>query len=58
MSRCHDEQRVTPATQTDHVIPHRGDARLFRDVTKPIEQQPNWQALCAACGARKSQAGL
>ena len=52
MSRCHDEQRTTEATQTDHVVPHRGDKALFWD------EQGNWQALCAACGAAKSRAGL
>jgi 5-methylcytosine-specific restriction enzyme A len=52
MSRCHELGLVTDATQTDHVIPHRGDARLFWD------EENNWQALCAPCGARKSQAGL
>ncbi len=52
MSQCHDEGRTTPATQTDHVIPHKGDHTLFWD------SEGNWQALCAACGARKSQAGL
>ena len=43
---------LTPATQTDHVVPHRGDPTLFWD------EQGNWQALCRSCGARKSQAGL
>lgn len=52
MSKCHDEQRVTAATQTDHVRPHRGDQSLFWD------EQGNWQALCASCGAAKSRAGL
>ena len=51
MSQCHDEGRVTAATQTDHVRPHRGNHALFWDTT-------NWQALCASCGARKTQAGL
>ncbi len=50
MSQCWDEGRTTAATQTDHVRPHRGDRRLFWD-------EANWQALCRACGARKSQAG-
>ncbi len=44
-------QGNTPATQTDHVIPHRGDPVLFW-------ARENWQALCASCGARKTQAGL
>jgi len=52
MSRCHAEGRDTPATQTDHVVPHRGDQRLFWD------RDGNWQALCASCGAAKTKAGL
>ena len=52
MSRCYDEGRVTLATQTDHVIPHKGNTKLFNDL------EANGQALCAACGGRKSQAGL
>ena len=52
MSRCFDEDRATPATQTDHVIPHRGDAILFNDAIN------NWQALCLECHTRKTQAGL
>lgn len=51
-SRCHDEERPTPATVVDHVRPHKGDPGLFWD------ELTNWQALCAACHARKSQAGL
>ena len=31
----------------DHVVPHRGDARLFWD-------QTNWQPLCKACHAAKT----
>jgi 5-methylcytosine-specific restriction protein A len=52
MSRCADLGLKEPATQTDHVVPHRGNQDLFWD------EQGNWQALCASCGARKSQAGL
>lgn len=52
MSQCYLEGRETPATQTDHVVPHRGDMVLFWDARN------NWQSLCATCGARKSQAGL
>ena len=52
MSQCYREGRTTPATQTDHVIPHRGNQVLFWDALH------NWQALCLECGARKSQAGL
>jgi len=49
MSQCFLEQRVTAATQTDHVVPHRGDRVLFWD------REGNWQSLCNACGGRKSQ---
>ena len=52
MSQCHDQGRVSPAEQVDHVVPHRGDQALFWD------REGNWQSLCRACGARKSQAGL
>lgn len=45
-------QRRTWATQTDHVVPHKGDQVAFWD------REHNWQALCRSCGARKSQAGL
>ncbi len=36
---CQKEGRYTKATVVDHIIPHRGDERLFWDRT-------NWQALC------------
>lgn len=38
---------VTPATQVDHITPHKGDRRLFWDPT-------NHQPLCASCGGYKS----
>ena len=49
MSQCHDQQRLTPATHTDHVVPHRGDQQLFWD------REGNWQALCHPCHSAKSQ---
>jgi 5-methylcytosine-specific restriction enzyme A len=52
MSRCHEQGLVTAARQVDHVVPHRGDQRLFWDRVR------NWQSLCGSCGSRKSQAGL
>jgi 5-methylcytosine-specific restriction protein A len=52
MSRCHDEQRVTPTQVVDHVAPHRGDEMLFWD------RERNWQALCRACHDAKTRAGL
>lgn len=39
---CHQLGRDTPASVVDHIVPHRGDEKLFWDVT-------NWQALCKAC---------
>lgn len=58
MSQCYElrlatnnQQGDTPATQTDHVVPHRGNMTVFWDASQ-------WQALCAECGARKTQAGL
>jgi hypothetical protein len=39
---CMEWSRVTPARVVDHVVPHRGDTRLFWD-------ESNWQALCKPC---------
>ena len=36
---CMAGGRVTPTFAVDHIVPHRGDQRLFWDVS-------NWQALC------------
>jgi len=36
---CIKDGRITPATVVDHIIPHRGDQKLFWDTA-------NWQALC------------
>jgi 5-methylcytosine-specific restriction protein A len=36
---CLKGGKATPATVVDHIVPHRGDAKLFWD-------QSNWQALC------------
>src|SRR3546814_2674479 len=36
---CARDGRTTAATVVDHVVPHRGDDRLFWDRT-------NWQSLC------------
>jgi len=44
---CYDLQRVTPATVTDHILPHKGDPRLFWD-------PHNWQSLCANCNRLKN----
>ncbi|MGN8819199.1 HNH endonuclease signature motif containing protein [Oribacterium sp. HCP28S3_H8] len=38
---------ATPATVVDHIVPHRGDPKLFWD-------RSNWQALCKRCYDRKT----
>lgn len=37
-----------PSTTVDHIIPHRGDDRLFWD-------RNNWQALCTTCHSKHKQ---
>ena len=37
---CAQQERRTPATDVDHIKPHRGDQALFWD-------RANWQPLCA-----------
>ena len=42
---CADHQQrghIVPATVVDHIIPHRGDSKLFWD-------HDNWQSLCRLC---------
>lgn len=39
---CLAVDRVTPARDVDHVVPHRGDLARFWD-------RSNWQSLCATC---------
>ncbi|QJC52796.1 HNH endonuclease [Paenibacillus albicereus] len=36
---CYMEERLTPATVVDHIIPHKGKKKLFWD-------ENNWQPLC------------
>ncbi|MDL2205789.1 HNH endonuclease [Eubacteriales bacterium OttesenSCG-928-N13] len=48
---CRSVGRLTPATVVDHIIPHRGDEKLFWD-------QSNWQPLCKSCHDRKTGGGL
>ncbi|WP_284641200.1 HNH endonuclease [Paenibacillus silviterrae] len=44
---CLERQHLSEATVVDHIIPHRGDQRLFWD-------QSNWQALCDSCHSTKT----
>lgn len=54
--QCAKENRVTQANVVDHIVPHRGDRRLFWD-------KKNWQALCDYrspfdCHGHKTGAGM
>jgi 5-methylcytosine-specific restriction enzyme A len=44
---CRSQGRVVPATVVDHVVPHRGDQRLFWD-------RGNWAPSCKACHDAKT----
>ena len=44
---CAKNTRVTPATDLEHIVPHKGDKALFYN-TK------NLQGLCKACHSRKT----
>lgn len=44
---CLKSGRVEPATDVDHIIPHKGDMNLFWD-------RNNWQPLCKSCHSRKT----
>lgn len=47
---CKRDGRVVEAQVVDHIVPHKGDQRLFFD-------QVNWQALCFNChNSRKQRA--
>ena len=48
---CMKRGVLTPATVVDHIMPHRGDQRLFWD-------ESNWQSLCATCHNKKTGSGL
>nr|DAZ00322.1 MAG TPA: HNH endonuclease [Caudoviricetes sp.] len=47
---CMKKDRLEPATVVDHIIPHRGNPRLFWD-------ERNWQPLCKSCHDRKTGGG-
>ena len=47
---CRKDGRLTPATVVDHIIPHRGDRKLFWD-------ENNWPPLCKDCHDRKTGSG-
>lgn len=47
---CWANGNAIPASDLDHIIPHRGDRKLFWD-------RSNWQGLCAMHHGRKTRAG-
>ncbi|MDO4568717.1 MAG: HNH endonuclease signature motif containing protein [Clostridia bacterium] len=50
-AECQRQGKLAPATVVDHILPHRGDERLFWD-------KSNWQPLCKRCHDRKTGGGL
>lgn len=44
---CMKHGLYTKATVVDHIVPHRGDPKLFWD-------ENNWQALCKRCHDKKT----
>jgi 5-methylcytosine-specific restriction enzyme A len=44
---CQDQGCIEPSTTVDHIVPHRGDQRLFWD-------EANWAALCKRCHDAKT----
>ena len=45
---CNSRGIVRPTQEVDHIIPHRGDEKLFWN-------KNNWQSLCKRCHSRKTQ---
>ncbi len=46
-AHCETQGMLTQATIVDHIVPHKGDQKLFWDAT-------NWQPLCKPCHDRKT----
>ena len=44
---CDQAGQTVPATEVDHIKPHRGDAARFWDAS-------NWQPLCKSCHTAKT----
>ncbi len=45
--KCKEQGRFVKAEVVDHIVPHRGDGKLFWD-------EGNWQALCKSCHDSKT----
>jgi 5-methylcytosine-specific restriction protein A len=48
---CMKQDKAVPADVVDHIVPHKGDERLFWDIK-------NWQSLCSKHHNEKTGAGL
>ena len=46
-AQCDSRGAIRLANVVDHIVPHRGNAKLFRDVI-------NWQPLCTPCHNAKA----
>ena len=46
-TECMKENKITPAKIVDHIVPHKGDMKLFWD-------RSNWQPLCKRCHDSKT----
>ena len=46
-AECERQDRREPANEVDHIVPHKGDMKLFWDKT-------NWQSLCHSCHSSKT----
>lgn len=44
---CKEQGRITAAVVVDHIVPHKGDQKLFWD-------RKNWQSGCKTCHDRKT----
>ncbi|WP_319022541.1 HNH endonuclease signature motif containing protein [Oceanobacillus oncorhynchi] len=44
---CEREGKLTPANEVDHIVPHKGNQKLFWDIN-------NWQGLCKTCHSIKT----
>lgn len=49
--KCFEEGKISPATVVDHIVPHRGDMKMFWN-------EENWQPLCKPCHDEKTGRGL
>ncbi len=45
---CKAAGKITPASDVDHIAPHRGERKLFWD-------RENWQSLCTSCHSSHKQ---